>query len=1236
MVMFKAVCPHCSAEYLLNDSLLGKTAHCKQCRQIFTLTADDTATSVPKQVGKGARHDSGFEISSLSESNSLDKIKNSGQIPSKPKSSKRVPAESGVWNIGDIILGMYEVKELAPGVPFAEGGVGVVHRVRHREWDRDLAVKSPKPQIFQTESGKQSYEKEAQTWIELGLHPNIVTCYLVRRIGNIPRLFAEFVGDGSLRDWIKDGRLYKGGRETALLRILNIAVQFAWGLEHAHSQKLLHLDIKPANVMMSGQTPKVTDFGLARGSAENHDSDAAVLSGEASASGMTPGYCSPEQYLAFMYMQRKEYGNVPAITVQSDIWSWAVSVLAMFHGRPPCKKGGQTARKVFEQYLKIPPDNDRPGMPEGLVDVMRHCFEEEPENRPDSIAEVADKLAAIYEETAGVPFPLARPASATWTPESINNRAASMLDLGKPDEAIKLLNEAAQILPWHPEVTYNQTLLAWRSGQLTDLEAVERLETLVKTRPQSAEALYALGLAQRERGNLQNALDSFEGAAALQPREDFRRSIFATEKLASKSSRCVERINLAAGLENGILLDNAGEFILLPASGGAFTLREALTGKTVNTFILPKPEQQKQNPLRAAVSSDLLWELLNSNSSGEDDEQFILRPIGSSGVSRTFYPVKWKRYFNAGDTDKITKSNDDDEIITDTGVPYIGKVKDNYAVIYDKKTKKIITQLFGHEDAVSAMVFNENGHFALTGSKDRTLRLWELPSGRCIRTFTSLGGAVDAVQFCKNSNFALSLIAGGSIRLWDISVLCGSTSFHAPLLLSNIASSEEVSQQQSEINQCCVKIREAVKKSNFADAADVYKKLSSMNGWESARNRLETEGILDVLSRKTVRTSLTDVLCTQSFTGHHDVITSAVLSLDGNLAATAGRDNTIRIWNLAERKCAAVLEGHYDWVRSIALTMDAKFIVSGSWDMSVRIWNIRAGKEVKRFDEKIKSLTKITLNPQGRIVAIANGQGAIILWDVLNENIIGRFLAHNGSVNSIRFSRNGHYFATGGDDNKVCVWRADRKSGELIRTITAHNAPVTEAVLSTDLSTLISADREGKIVVWDLLNNKLKFNLQGHFGDVTGLELLANEQFFLSASKDKKLRFEGITNRSVQRIVEGHPAPVLCLAADIPGKRCITGSEDAVVRVWDLYWDYDYKGQTAVTLQAEKTLKTLLSLYSPDASAKDKPKVDETILKRIFLEMEYRGYGTIPQEKLHSAVQDIIEHWNGTQSLISD
>ncbi len=91
-----------------------------------------------------------------------------------------------VWRIGDVILDRYEVQQI-----FTSGGMGLVYRADHRGWGMALAVKSPRPEFLQTAGQIESFEREAETWVNLGLHPHIVSCYYVRRLGGIPRIFAE-------------------------------------------------------------------------------------------------------------------------------------------------------------------------------------------------------------------------------------------------------------------------------------------------------------------------------------------------------------------------------------------------------------------------------------------------------------------------------------------------------------------------------------------------------------------------------------------------------------------------------------------------------------------------------------------------------------------------------------------------------------------------------------------------------------------------------------------------------------------------------------------------------------------------------------------------------------------------------------------------------------------------------------------------------------------------------------
>ena len=176
------------------------------------------------------------------------------QTPDALRDAEAKVAEE--WEVGDVILDLYEVK----GV-LGEGGMGKVYRVHHKGWNIDLAVKTPRPEIINKAGAKENFINEAETWVNLGLHPHAVSCYYVRDLAGIPRVFAECVEGGSLSDWIRTRKLYEGGQEEALKRVLDIAIQFAWGLHYAHEQGLVHMDVKPANVMLTPEgVAKVTDF----------------------------------------------------------------------------------------------------------------------------------------------------------------------------------------------------------------------------------------------------------------------------------------------------------------------------------------------------------------------------------------------------------------------------------------------------------------------------------------------------------------------------------------------------------------------------------------------------------------------------------------------------------------------------------------------------------------------------------------------------------------------------------------------------------------------------------------------------------------------------------------------------------------------------------------------------------------------------------------------------------------
>ena len=383
-------------------------------------------------------------------------------------------ASSARFEKGSLLLDTYRI-ESEP----KHGGMGSVWRVRHTGWNADLAMKRPKAELFVTEADKRSFIDECRNWINLGLHPNIVSCYYVREIEGAPAIFSEWMENGDLEHHIKDGTLYEGSGGELQARLLDIAIQYARGLHYAHENGLIHQDVKPANLLLAKDwQAKAADFGLANARAQ-----LTVLEGEptlmdggetmrADAGFYTPAYCSMEQ------MDGKQ------LTRRTDIYSWAVSVMEMYAGSRPWANGvvAGTGCRGYMAESRIP-------VPEALRELLAECMGIRPEERPHDFAAIEKRLLEIYRDVTGEAYPRPEPEAAPDTADSLNNTALTYLDLGMPEKAEECWEQALDQQPDHPASVYNQGLYRWRRGRTRSEDLIRRCGELTASarRPEQAE-----------------------------------------------------------------------------------------------------------------------------------------------------------------------------------------------------------------------------------------------------------------------------------------------------------------------------------------------------------------------------------------------------------------------------------------------------------------------------------------------------------------------------------------------------------------------------------------------------------------------------------------------------------------------------------------------------------------------------------------------------------------------------
>ena len=393
---------------------------------------------------------------------------------------------------GDPILNTYKVTSDA-----IHGGMGSVWRVHHNGWDVDLAMKRPQPRYFAegSDDSKEEFIAECENWINLGLHPGIVSCYYVRDISGVPSIFSEWMDGGSLRDRIRDGSLYEGAEQEVQERILRIAIQTARGLQYSHEQGLVHQDVKPGNILLSKEwDAKVADFGLAKAQSRLRDGDRPLSFGG------TLEYCPREQ----------AEGREPERWM--DLYAFALTVIEMYAGGRSWKTGAEAGERAVEilgncrvscsaslaealvAWLRHPAGDTASG--DGVSGDNASCVGASGDIAAGNniFAEAEQVLLKVYRDVTGMEYPDDRTSSADATSDSLNNYALSYLDLGFPEHAEQLLEEAVHRQNNARDPVFNYALLRWRKGEITDAECVDFLTEHLGNRDDSISEI------KRERG----------------------------------------------------------------------------------------------------------------------------------------------------------------------------------------------------------------------------------------------------------------------------------------------------------------------------------------------------------------------------------------------------------------------------------------------------------------------------------------------------------------------------------------------------------------------------------------------------------------------------------------------------------------------------------------------------------------------------------------------------------------
>jgi WD40 repeat protein/serine/threonine protein kinase len=893
------------------------------------------------------------------------------------------------WNVGDTILDLYQVTDV-----LGEGGFGKVYKVRHQGWNMDLAMKIARPETVAAAGGVEGFEREAETWVNLGLHPHIVSCYYVRRIDNTPAVFAEYLAGGSLHDWIRSRRLYTTQGtviKTALQRILDVAIQSAWGLHYAHEQGLVHQDIKPANLLLTSEgMVKITDFGIATSQTMTEMLSSVVEPNQMAESGtlwvsgsgaMTPAYCSPEQ------------ANRDTLTRRSDIWSWALSVLEMFQGERTWQHGivaDQALIDYFAEEVKAP---QLPKMPSLVGELLQQCLQHTPNGRPHDLLEVAQELQRIYQQETGEIYPRQEPHAVKNVADSLNNRAVSLFDLGKQEEALQVWEQALQVEPHHLEATFNRGLTLWRSAMADDAALLRELKEVRNSRSGDWRSNYLLALVHLEQGDCEVAIKLLESiqVAGIEKAEiqSLRRE--ACQRLP-QSRQLLNTFKRHTHWVNSVCLSVDGRFALSGSSDHTVKLWEVASGKCLKTFV---GHAKWVNSV--CLSTDGRYAL-----SGSDDYTLKLWEVSSGQCLRTFTGHNNAvnsvclsadgQFALSGSHDHTLKlwevsSGQCLRTFTDNigGLSLCLSADSRFALSgsYDHTIKlwevasgQCLRTFTGHNNFVNSVCLSADGRFALSGSRDDTIKLWEVSTERCLRTFTGHNNTVNSVCLSADGRFALSGSHDHTIKLWFLEDI---NRYTAPVQLSLVLTTETFLSLGLLYEQELAHVFGEIKRKKYVAAAQHIRKARAISGFNRHPNAFNCwTGLYVCLPRK----AFVQGWESSQVTGHTDHVWSVCLSTDGRFALSGSRDNTIKLWEVSTGRCLRTFIGHRNGVRSVCLSADCRFALSGSDDNTIKLWEVSSGQCLRTFTGHTDHVWSVCLNMDGRFIVSGSLDNTIRIWNL--------------------------------------------------------------------------------------------------------------------------------------------------------------------------------------------------------------------------------------------------------------
>ncbi|MEW6533301.1 MAG: protein kinase [Thermodesulfobacteriota bacterium] len=1109
------------------------------------------------------------------------------------------------WQRGDVIEGLYEV------LGSKGGGMGRVHFVFHRLWKMMLAIKTPLPHAMTSEKTIRRFLREAEFWVHLGVHPNIATCYYARVINGLPRLFIEYVNGGSLAERMEKDDL------KDLREIVDLMLQFCHGMIHAEQHGMIHRDVKPANCLLTRDGMlKITDFGLvkrARTSSDDEDptgtrrdgqddTDANLTLEEDGLVG-SPWYMAPERF-------RKN----SLVDIRADIYSFGIMLYELAVGSMPFRfPNGFSLSALARAHLKSPPVDPcsvRDTIPPALADLVMACLEKKADNRFSSFVELCGALESVYSQLAPDSRPRPRPNVLALKADSLNNQAVSLLDLGREDEARKLLEDAHSSDTDHLQTVYNLDVLRWAAGETSDQEIVSRMQSLkIETRG-TPDYKYFMGLVALQRGDAASAVPLLQEASQENPNYsqrwieydgDPRHFVdsqgFAPIEEKGSFAGHVKSILAVAFSSDGSAAHSLGE----DRSIRTWDLESGRCLKNVRTFsMVPRAAAFSRDSRLAAIAYGQAFKTLDLWEVSRGERLRVYPGIAAYGVR--FSPDS--RFLAAwGEEGRVHVLETDSGKVAWATPPrtsgvaglefaqageslLIGREDGTLELWLSARPQEPDFIVAAHTGVITALRVSVGGSVVATGGADEVVRLWDAASGRALGELAGHHSKITALSFMDGDRYLVSAAGDGHIKMWDIKHFrcCRTISLPGERLTTCAVSGDEhrllIGAMRGSVRLWTLDtgwfdrnfLEPAVSRprtfqelarlhDSFTQALDSFRKawregriMEALEGFERIRSTAgfawSKEAILirNLIIGPCKPTLLKSSAFIRSFEHHEKAVTCLDVSDNSLLMLSGSRDRTAALWDVVTGSCTRVF--------SLSSPAQGVFLLGGDLglltycqDGALRRWHLD-GHTVWQVEGISPPL--LLWPDRKNLLALSRDHRVVRVntetgqTTFLGDRIQGKDL--------VCFSSDGAFVY--GLHQGTRIHRSSTNTGSRLGIFRDLKVPVTAVCCPEGNEKVLAGLETGEVLIYVTSSGLNVASVKEHTEAVRAMDITSGGRFWATGSDDCSLRVWDLPGQKCLAALEGHPSPVNVVRFFANQSMIASGGNDGALRLWGLEWEY--------------------------------------------------------------------------------